>query len=90
MFTIRFSPARDHDPALVAAAAEYRRLWEADGQRIVACLERLTGLRFAETSVEALVHEGVSTSHPLRLRASYAAETKAGTLVHELCHRLLS
>lgn len=85
---ISFRPAAN-DPGLVAAAAEYERLWRSDGERIVETLGRLTGLRFPEQQLEAIVLEGVSRSHPLRLRASYDSETKRGTLVHELAHRLI-
>jgi hypothetical protein len=88
VLAIRFVPASDR-PDLAAAAAAYRRLWDAEGERIVACLEGLTGLRFAEPELDASVDERPSQSHPLVLRASYAAETKAGALVHELGHRLL-
>lgn len=85
---ITFRPASD-DAALVAAAAEYERLWRSDGERIVEALCRLAGLHFAAQRLEGVVHEGVSRSHPLRLRASYDSETKRGTLVHELAHRLI-
>lgn len=86
---IRFHPESD-EPALVTAAAEYQRLWDSQGARIVEQLAAVTGLRFAEGPIDALVVEGVSQSHPLRLRASYDVETKLGTLVHELSHRLIA
>lgn len=73
----------------MAAAADYQRLWDAQGARIVGRLAALTGLRFAEGPLDALVFEGVSRSHPLRLRASYDEDTKLGTLIHELAHRLV-
>lgn len=85
---ITFRPASD-DPALIAATAEYERLWRSDGERIVEALCGLTGLRFAEQRLEGIVHEGISRSHPLRLRASYDGETKRGTLIHELARRLV-
>ena len=47
---------------------------------------------FADTSIIAVVFEGVSNSgfrdDPMRLRASYPSDTKRATLVHELGHRL--
>ncbi len=89
MVTLRFRPESDR-PELVAAAEEYRGLWEADGERIVACLKWISGLRFAEAAIDALVYEGISQSHPLRLRASYPRDVKVGTLIHELCHRLVA
>jgi hypothetical protein len=85
---IRFRPEPD-EPALVAAAAEYRRLWEAEGERIVAAFGAVTGLAFAEAVVDAAVVGGPSQSNPLRLRGSYDAEAKRGTLIHELAHRLI-
>jgi len=85
---IRFHPESDQ-PALVWAAAEYQRLWEAEGERIVSQLAAATGLRFVERAMDARVFEGVSQSDPLRLRASYDEETKLGTLIHELAHHLI-
>ncbi len=89
MVTLRFRPESDR-LELVAAAGEYQDLWDADGDEIVACLERISGLRFAEAEIDALVYEGISQSHPLRLRASYPRDVKAGTLIHELCHWLVA
>lgn len=75
------------------AAAEYRSIWQADGRRIVAVLERLTGLKVEDGPVQAIVYEGTSSSGygdiPMRMRASYAHSTKQATLVHELAHRLI-
>ena len=76
------------------AAAEYRSVWEADGERIVAVMERLTGLEFEVGPVKVIVTEGTSFSGyrdiPMRMRASYPRSTKQATLVHELAHRLIS
>lgn len=85
---IRFHPESEN-PALVLATAEYRRLWEAHGAKVVEELAAATGLRFAEPTLDAVVFEGMSQSHPLRLRASYDHETKLATLIHELAHRLV-
>ena len=80
-----------------AAAREYQRLWDADHTRIVAVMESISGLRFdsppyADTLIDAIVFEGVSYSGhrevPMKLRASYAPDTKRATLIHELGHRL--
>ena len=61
-------------------------------EAIVAAMERRTGLDFEEGPVGVIVYEGVSFSGykdiPMRMRASYPAETKRGTLVHELSHRI--
>ena len=76
------------------AAAEYRSIWQADGERIVGVMGRLTGLEFEAGPVHVIVHEGTSFSGyrdiPMRMRASYARSTKQATLVHELGHRLIS
>jgi len=85
---IRFHPESEQ-PALARAAAEYRRLWEAHGDDVIEKLAAATGLRFPEPALDAVVFEGMSQSHPLRLRASYDNETKLATLIHELAHRLV-
>ena len=76
-----------------AATEEYRAIWAKEGNRIVAGMERATGLRFEPGPIEVSVYEGTSYSgerggRPMLLRASYPEETKRGTLVHELAHRL--
>jgi hypothetical protein len=76
-----------------SAAEEYRDIWAKEGSRIVAAMERATGLRFEPGPLEVSVYEGPSFSgerrgRPMLLRASYPADTKRGTLVHELAHRL--
>jgi hypothetical protein len=83
--------------SFAASAREYERLWAAEGPRIVAAMERVSGLTFvspvwADTAIVARVLERASTSGyrdtPMELRASYPADTKRATLVHELGHRL--
>lgn len=76
-----------------AATEEYRDIWAKEGPRIVSAMERATGLRFEPGPIEVSVYEGTSWSgerggKPMLLRASYPADTKRGTLVHELGHRL--
>lgn len=80
-----------------AAVREYTTIWNREGRRIIATMERVTGIRFdsppyADTAITAIVFEGVSESgyreRPMRMRASYAEATKRATLVHELGHRL--
>ena len=88
MLTIHFYPESDH-PDLVGAAQEYQHVWDAEGSRIILSLETISGLRFVETAINALVFEGISHSYPLCLRASYATDVKIATLSHELCHRLI-
>jgi len=76
------------------AVAEYQEIWTEDGSRIVKTLERLTSLSFEPEPIRVIVHEGASFSGyleiPMRLRASYPSNTKRGTLVHELSHRLVA
>lgn len=84
-----FEPATASDKA---AAAEYQAIWAAEGDRIVRAMESRAGLPFEERVVRVIVVEGMSRSGfesiPMRLRSSYPPNTKKGTLVHELGHRL--
>ena len=89
ILNITFHSASE-EPALIAAAAEYQAIWEADGDAFVSVLETQTDLDLPKAALNALVFEGTSRSHPLILRASCSEEVKAATLVHELGHRLLS
>jgi hypothetical protein len=77
-----------------AAAAEYTSIWEKEGARIVRAMESVSGLTFEDSSITAIVYEGVSRSgfreRPMRMRASYPSATKRATLIHELGHRLQS
>ena len=85
------------DGDLAGAVDEYEQLWAEEGDRIVRAMESISGLRFvkpdyADTAIVAHVVEAPSNSgyrdRPMRLRASYPADTKRATLVHELGHRL--
>ena len=76
-----------------SATEEYRDIWGSEGRRVVEAMERATGLRFEPGPIEVSVYEGTSYSgerggRPMLMRASYPPETKRGTLVHELAHRL--
>jgi len=88
---VTFSP-QEKKPAFVAAVGEYRGIWSAEGDRIIEGLEKISTLRFPEKHVKAEIYEGPSFSGrggaPMKLRASYQAEEKKGTLVHELGHRM--
>ncbi len=70
----------------------YRRIWAAEESRVIEAMERITTLKFPEKHVNAEIYEGTSFSgrggRPMTLRASYTADVKKGTLVHELAHRM--
>ena len=74
------------------ATQQYQAIWAADGERIVATMERISGLKFSDGEIQAVVFEGVSNSgsadSPMKLRASYPVDVKKATLVHELGHRI--
>src|SRR6185295_19071816 len=88
--SMTFTP---QDQTFAEAAEAYRRVWAAEGSTIVDAMERGTGLRFLETHVNAVIFEGTSHSglgdKPMYLRASYPADVKKATLVHEHGHRLI-
>jgi hypothetical protein len=80
------------EPRFAAAAEQYRRIWDAEGRRIVAALEAAAGLAFPQTPIEMIVHEGARMTaydgRTIRLRAGYSPLYKKATLVHELGHRI--
>ena len=71
-----------------------RRAWADEGSKIIEAMERGSGLTFLETHVRAVIFEGTSRSGvgdtPMYLRASYPADVKKATLVHEHGHRLIA
>jgi hypothetical protein len=86
---VSFTPV---SPEFAEAAGEYRRLWQAEGPRIVAAMEAATGLVFPAAQVDAIVSEGRPMAsfdgRTIRLRASYSPAYKKATLAHEIGHRL--
>ncbi|MGZ8296627.1 MAG: hypothetical protein ACXWU4_05610 [Allosphingosinicella sp.] len=86
---VSFTPM---SPEHAEAAGEYRRLWQAEGDRIVAAMEAATGLAFPPARVDAIVSEGRPMAsfdgRTIRLRASYSHAYKKATLAHEIGHRL--
>ena len=88
---VAFAP-QNKDQQFDAATDEYRRIWAAEGGRIIEAMERISKLKFPDKNVKAEIYEGPSFSGrgntPMRLRASYSADVKKGTLVHELGHRM--
>ena len=87
---VSFSPESEK---YAQATKEYQDIWKSEGKRIIEAMERISGVRFTEREIQAIVYEGVSWSgflnEPMKLRASYPTDVKKATLVHELGHRLL-
>jgi hypothetical protein len=89
---INFTPESDK---FEAATKEYQALWRTEGDRMIAALEKVSGVKFKETEFDAIVFEGVSRSgrpggSPMKMRASYSPDTKKATLIHEIGHRHVS
>jgi hypothetical protein len=88
--SISFTPEQEK---FAEATKEYQSIWSAEGNRIIEAMEGVSGLRFFEKDIKATVYEGVSFSgygdSPMKLRASYPADVKKATLIHELGHRFL-
>ncbi len=81
----------------VQSVAQYDSIWNADGARIVAAMERHSRLSFraiGDTQIHVKVIAGASSSgyreRPMQMRATYPLPTKQATLMHELGHRLQS
>jgi hypothetical protein len=79
--------------AFIKAAAEYDALWKTEGERMLDAMERISGITFTERDIKAVIFESASYSgygdQPMHLRASYPADVKKATLIHELLHRML-
>jgi hypothetical protein len=88
MLNINFYPDSDKKE-FIQAAQKYQQIWDAEKSKILQKYEELSGLKFKENQINAIVFEGVSGSHPLRVRSSLSAEAKLATLIHELGHRLI-
>jgi len=83
-----------------AARNEYEQIWAAYGSRMIAVMELASGLRFvypqyADTAIVVTVREEAANSgfrdrSGIVMRASYSADTKRTTLMHELGHRLMA
>ncbi len=84
---INFYPESDN-PKFEKASREYAKLWEEEGTSIQKTIENISGLKFKEKIINALIFDNVSYSVPLQLTANITLERKRGALVHELCHRL--
>ncbi len=76
-------------PEYEEAAKEYAGIWKEEGERIVKTIEKISGLKFKEKIINAVTYGGISFSGPLRFQSNLSLEDKRGTIVHELCHRLL-
>ena len=93
MIKIRFIPIFEDDE-FIDAVNEYTQIWDAEGTKILDVFKKITNLSFIENRIAVVVYEGISFSgrtpnDVMKLRASYDADTKKGTLIHELSHRLL-
>lgn len=80
------------EPRFESAADRYRTLWDEEGDRIVAALERTAGIAFPTAPIEVIVN-GRSTmtaldGRTIRFRAGYSRAFAKGTMVHEMGHRL--
>ena len=88
-FSMDFRPA---DSTYSNDAKQYAQIWQEEGQRIIEAMERLSGMHFIDKKIIANILETGSNSGypngPMTLRASYDYDTKKGTIVHELGHRL--
>lgn len=95
MLKINFYPDSDREDRLKTTekgVKEYKKIWKQEGEKIVKTIEKVSGLKFKEKTINSVVYVGSlpSRSIPLSLKADYSLERKKGILIHELCHRLMS
>src|SRR6218665_2547043 len=86
---VTFTPL---EPRFAETADFYRQLWRTDGPRIIAALERESGLAFPEAPLDIVLRDGRPMTgygcSAIRLRGTYTGQVAAATLVHELGHCL--
>jgi len=85
---INFYPEQNN-PEFEKAAEEYGKIWENEGDKIIEVIEKISGLKFKEKIVNAIVYGKTSWAYPLTLQADLSIQHKGATLIHELCHRLM-
>lgn len=85
---INFYPEQDNIQ-FEKSVKEYKAIWEEQGIKITEAIERVSGLKFREKIINAIIYNGISYSSPLRLQSNILIGHKKGTLIHELCHRLV-
>jgi hypothetical protein len=86
---VTFTPL---EPRFAGSADYYRQLWRSEGARIVAALERESGLTFPDRPLEIILRDGRPMTgfgcNLMRLRGNSSGPHATGTLVHELGHCL--
>ncbi len=86
---VTFTPI---SPEFGETADYYRDLWQAEGARIVAALERESGFAFPDRPLEIILRDGPPMTGygctAIRLRGTYTGPIAVGTLIHELGHCL--
>lgn len=88
---------RDQSFNVVLETAQYQRMWQEHGQRVLQVFCDVTGLEFQQNLITARVYPDNRAFAGARYQAmhlpanSYSPENaKLIVMVHELCHRLLS
>lgn len=86
---VTFTPL---EPRFEETADYYRRLWQAEGTRIMAALERESGFAFPDRPLEIILRDARPMTGygctAIRLRGTYTGPVAVGTLIHELGHCL--
>ncbi|OGH11394.1 MAG: hypothetical protein A3B38_01030 [Candidatus Levybacteria bacterium RIFCSPLOWO2_01_FULL_36_13] len=86
---INFYPDSDAQ-GLAEAVEEYKKLWEKEGNKIVAEIEKISGLKFTRKFLSAIIWlEEYGWSFPLSFSYSTPPEQREMEITHELCHRLV-
>lgn len=90
MLKINFFPDSDKQD-ISKHVNEYENIWNEFGEKIIEAFEKYSGLKFAETYLNAIVFGtgNISQSHPLCLKANCEFDEKKSLLVHELAHIII-
>lgn len=87
MLKINFYPESDLGD-YKEATKFFEEFWMKDGEKITNKWEEISGFKFIENEINAIVGDLRSCSHPLSLRFNNSDLVKKANLVHELGHRI--
>lgn len=90
-----FKFSHDYPLEVILAITQYSSYWKENGDRIVASLEKHSGMQFKQTRITVQVWDkeisrAGTRNKPMQLSAKHLTSRRvASTIMHELAHRLV-